>query len=272
MAINDKNIIKDDFWLNIAAEEVYDSFKTRNDAIERLQKLVVWIIGIYSSVSIASVLYAKPENWNQTVLVLFGTAFIFLIAGYVTSTIASMPHGKPFFANEVSDIRDAYNRAIRCSKRYLTSSISLIVIGSGFYGVAIFLLFSFKFLDSFSHHTQIKDSNSTHIFAIVKKHFDPVEKSFTFLVSTSPNSWNSFYIVHDSLIKGKKQIRDTLQIKNFNNQKSVWLFADSSGKLNFSLKNDFVYENNTFLEGTKIDTLPGVGEFLLSTIRSKLKF
>jgi hypothetical protein len=77
MAIESNNIVKDDFWINIAAELVYGGPDRIKDSAERLQKVIVWVFGVYSSLTIAGIIWGKKEDWNGWSLLFLGIGFVF---------------------------------------------------------------------------------------------------------------------------------------------------------------------------------------------------
>lgn len=147
MAANDTNMVSDSFWLNLGAEVVYKSLENHLAAVDRLQRTIVWILGIYSTIAIGSVVFTTKESWNDVALILFGLAFLFLIISYWVATATTFTRLEEFYGNAAASIRESYLAAVNRSTKAFTLAIVLCSIGVLLYSIALFFLFGSPMLN-----------------------------------------------------------------------------------------------------------------------------
>jgi len=219
------------FWLNFGAEQVYNSLQAGRDAADRLQRSIVWVFGIYSSIGIASAVFSKPQDWCVWALALFGTAFLFLVLGYWQATVASFASVENFYSNAEASVKEALTKAITRYKCRFNISITLTSIGTALYAVALLLQFSSPAVKALSPPAKAVD-NAT---LAVKGHLlKAADSTYAFQIQTRKNSWNEVILIRDTHAK-EKTVSDTLPIHMKDASRSLWLFVDSSGRIDFSI-------------------------------------
>ncbi|MDP9081662.1 MAG: hypothetical protein M3O71_29980 [Bacteroidota bacterium] len=113
MAINDTNVVSDPFWLNVGAEEVYNSTQNRKDAVQKLQATIAWVFTVYTATTMGSVVFAKKDDWNIYSLLLLGLAFMGLTIAYWQAMVAAFPVPESFYAADPASVRTAFNKAAK---------------------------------------------------------------------------------------------------------------------------------------------------------------
>jgi hypothetical protein len=233
MAVNDTNLVSDEFWLNLGAEQVYNTLQARKDSIDRLQKTIVWVFGIYSSITFVSVLFAKGQDWKPAVLLLFGISFLFLILAYWVASFASFSLPASFYASAAESVKSAFNKAVNRNSWAFNIAVILSGIGTIFYALALLCQFSSSFMDRIN-----KDkTNITHTdtFQIQYKIVDRQGMIANFLLSSKKNTLHRVFFIHDTIAK-KRNRNDTLPINCTGREKCGWVYTDSTNSARFSLK------------------------------------
>lgn len=141
MAINDKNVVNELFWVNYAAEKIYDSFATRAKAVENLQLFVKWIFSLFTAGGFVLVFFGKGE-FNCTTLVLFGIGFVLLIFSYFFSTESGYPVTKKVQPNEAAAIQKAYSEALQVSDGLFRKANNTCILGVFLMGIGTLIQFS----------------------------------------------------------------------------------------------------------------------------------
>lgn len=222
MAINDTNVISDPFWLNIGAETVYNSQQARKDAVARLQATIVWVLGIYTSTSIAGLIIKKKEDIALLALIFFAFAYALLIIAYYTATVSSFPVPESFYGADPASVRDAFNRSAKLANRRFKWAM--------FFTSAGVLLYSLALLSQFGNAALLKlsvDKYKPQELSISVSKPDG-NKTIIFSIKSQRSSWNQFLLMHDTTVN-KKTITDTIKIEKNGLWKDSWLFVDSTG-------------------------------------------
>lgn len=266
MAINDTNMVSDKFWLNIGAEVVYKSLENRAAAVDRLQKTIVWIFGVYSTITIGSAVFTTKESWCDTALLLFGLAFLFLIISYWVATTASFPQIKDFYGNAAESIRDKYVEAVNRSAKAFTWAIVLCSVGVLLYSIALFLQFG----------TPTFNKSRKALVSKVVKESDSLQvqlkrltaDTFALQIQSKTRSWINYTILSDTTIEQQiktDEIPFTVQSIKVN---TMWLYVDTSSKVN-QIMEVVIQPNRKYnLYVSRTDTLSNGS--VLYTVRKKI--
>jgi len=143
MAIEDKKIASETFWLNIAAESIYTTFEKRAAGVKNLKEVIAWAFAIFSATGFVGSVFGKAiENFNDKSLWCFGIAFFLLTFGYVFAGQAQYPVIKTYHPNDVSDISKAFGEAVKTQSKYFGIAAATTMLG--FFFVAMAILFLFK--------------------------------------------------------------------------------------------------------------------------------
>lgn len=257
MAIGDKIETDEDFWLNLGAEVIYNALQARKDAVDRLQKTIVWVFGVYTSISFASVMFGDKKSWDNDALTMFGFAFLFLIVAYWLATLAAFPSVKNFYANAQASVTEAFNKAINAQRRYFGWGIALSGIGTFLYALALLTQFS-----TGKRHPPVVQAADIPVKVDVKKLSD---NNFTIDVETKKNSWHELQLLQSAVANGKTT---TVPVPVEGTKTSVILKSDSTGHFHEQLPALKEGTSNTLLI-TRTDSVKG--DELLYTRRIKFK-
>lgn len=250
MPISDTNVVSDFFWLNLGAEEVYNSIQNRRDSIDRLQKAIGWVFGIFTSITIGSILFTKKEDWHPVALLLFGVSFLFLIWAYWKSTVASFPESASIYAGAPVSIQEAFNARVVKNNETFKSAVILTSIGVLFYSIALFVQFASP---SISKYFKAMENNSTNDSLDIKKmKVTNNENLISLQIFSKKNSWNNVSVMWDT-IKNNKIIEDTININKGGTEKTVWIYIDSTATQHIYL--DYNDKPNTIITVGRTDTI-----------------
>lgn len=267
MAVNDENQVSETFWLNIAAEQVYSTPANRNAAVERLQKTIVWVFGVYTSITVAGLLFAKSDAWNGWSLVFFGLAFFLLTVAYRVATMATFPVPESFYAEEAASVRDGFNKAISESNTRFEEAVGLCFTGVIFYSLAIFSLFASSALNRFTFSKAEKSNDDLRIE--LKK--DPCSThTYDVQILSAKNSWVGIRVLRGSTNQKDTIARDTLNIITNQRQKDLQVFVDSTQKIAFKLRVADTLKPVEYLVASRVDTLEQGGFIRVLTKTTKL--
>lgn len=153
MAIADRNITKDDFWLNIAAEIIYSSYEKHTKAVEGLQSLIKWVFGLFTTGSALLFFFPQANDFGSQSLTLFGLAFGVLTIGYFFATKSGFPLPVVFNSQEVESIKKSHNDMITAASKIFFRAVVMTFIG--------FLLLAMGILVQFGSSTLSKKNAST---------------------------------------------------------------------------------------------------------------
>jgi hypothetical protein len=142
MALADKNIANEAFWLNMAVENIYSSFVKRATSVKNLKEVITWTFTIFTGAGfVGSIFGTSIKNYNQTSLVLFALAFFLLTLAYVLAGQAQYPVSRTFHPNDVSDISNAFGAAVKIQTNYFRLAAGTTMAGFFFIALAILFLF-----------------------------------------------------------------------------------------------------------------------------------
>lgn len=230
MPPGDTNMISDAFWLNMGAEVVYKSLDNRIASVERLQKTIMWIFGIYSTITIGSAVFTSKESWNETALLLFGLAFLFLIISHWVATNAAFPRVQDFYGSAVASIRDAYLAAVNRSAKAFKWAIALCSVGVLLYSIALFL--------QFGSPAFIKNQKATEPEVVKEPDSLSVQvrplaaNTFALQIQSRKNSWVNYTVLSDTTVERQTKTDEvpfTIQSTKMN---TLWLHVDTSTRIN----------------------------------------
>jgi hypothetical protein len=265
MAISDKNIVSDNFWLNLGAEQVYGTLAARSAATDRLQKNIVWVFSIYTSIAIAGVVFSKKEDWNTYTLVSFGLAFLFLTISYWLASLSTFSHPESFYGSDVKSITTAFNNAIKSGNSYFNWATALCSAGVFFYSAALFLLFAYQAIAGFNKPAGVNLAAADSLYVVTTASHNP--NSYDIQIQCKKNSWVEVTALVDTTIL--QRIRsDTIAILGFVKQNSIQIYIDSTAKIIFHLQLDGSYKKGQYLMIKRTDTLESAT--LVRTISKKL--
>ena len=141
MAITDKHIAGETFWLNIAAENIYSTFEKRATSVKNLKLVIEWAFRLFLTGGFVLSIFGSIENFNLISLVLFGIAFFFLTASYALASQAQYPVTKEYHPNDVSDISIAFSSAVKTQADFFKWAAGMTLTGFFFLALAILFLF-----------------------------------------------------------------------------------------------------------------------------------
>jgi len=246
MAINDTNVVSDPFWLNIGAEEVYNSGPTRKDAVLKLQAAIAWVFTIYTATTMGSVVFAKKDDWNIYSLLLFGVAFMSLTMAYWLATIAYFPVPESFYAADPESVRTVFNNTAKRNNIRFKSAVILTSIGVFFYSIGLLAQFG---APVFKKHFGGTEKCAGLSATLVKSNN---AKMVALKICSTKNSWHQVWVLHDT-VANKKKITDTIVDDNCCFGNEHWLFADSTATCILKFKDP--QKRHVYVIINRVDTL-----------------
>lgn len=142
-------IINDKYWLDYAKQSVINSIKARNEGAAKLQKMVLWFWGLYTTsftIGISINLIDAPL-W---VLVFLGLPVITLIITYWLCVWTQLPIESTFDPRIPFEIKLGYNRSVTEKNRRFKFALAGTLISSIILASA---LFSLSFVKKKSNNT-----------------------------------------------------------------------------------------------------------------------
>jgi hypothetical protein len=260
MAISDKNEANDLFWLNMGAEVIYNSVQTRREAVTRLQQTIVWVFGVYTSISFASVVFSDKKHLDSTALILFGFAFAFLILAYWLATVAAFPALEAFYPNAVASIRTALTEALKKNSRWFNSAMALSGVGTLLYSLAILMQFASP---AFHPSKPVVADIAITINAIKTS---SMTNRYSISMASKKNAWHEVLLIHSMV--NKKTMVDTIPMSKDTKNKSLFVLTDSMGIARFTLP-ELKDETGNSLLIIRIDSVKG--DELIYTKKIKYK-
>jgi hypothetical protein len=129
-------LVDDSFWFGYSKTFVEGSAERRDKAAEVLQKLVLWLWGIYTaSTAIGFGLAGKELSFWSTVLI--ATASGVLILVYWGTVWVQVPSTYGFDPRSPTDIERTHSRIVRSKSRRLAFTLLMSVVAAVFVSVAI---------------------------------------------------------------------------------------------------------------------------------------
>ena len=245
MAINDQNVVSDPFWLNIGAEEVYNSTQNRKDAVQKLQATIAWVFSVYTLTTVGSVVFGK-NDWSMFALLLLGLAFMGLTLAYWQATVAGFPVPESFYAADPASVQAAFNNAGKRNNARFKTAVVLTSIGVFLYSAGMLAQFGSPVLKKYFGGAETCVGLSATAVKSDKG------KAIVLRLNSRKNSWNQVWVLHDTLVN-KKKIMDTLAVDSCVAAKEHWVFADSTATGVFKFKNPG--KPHLYAIITRVDTL-----------------
>jgi hypothetical protein len=142
MAITDKYIANETFWLNIAAENIYSSFEKRAASVSYLKKVIEWAFAIFTTTGFVGGTFGVSINGFSIIsLVCFGFAFSFLVFAYVLAGKAQYPVAKTYHPNDVADISKAFGQAVTEQTKQFKIASKVTIWGFLFLAFGVLFMF-----------------------------------------------------------------------------------------------------------------------------------
>lgn len=142
-------IINDKYWLDYAKQSVINSIKARNEGAAKLQKMVLWFWGLYTT-SFTIGVSINLINAPLWVLVFLGLPIITLIITYWLCIWTQLPIESTFDPRIPFEIKLGYNRSVKEKNRRFKFALVGTLISSIILALA---LFSLSFVEKKSHYS-----------------------------------------------------------------------------------------------------------------------
>ena len=253
----------------MGAEYVYNSVQNRKDAVDRLQKSIVWIFGIYSSITFASVLFSNKDEWNKTSLIIFSFSFLFLISAYWLGTMATLSKPESFYGGVATNIQTAFTNAFKKSNLLFTWAVTLCSIGTAIYIAALLLQFSYPFTFE-KNKVAASNINNSELLRLASYRNNSELNLIAFQLTTRKGSWNSVVLIHDSSNRNKFS-EDTIEIGNIQNKKILFLYSDTNSIVKFNINNVPAFKDHLYLLVTRTDTFNAIHQIVRYNLKYEVK-
>jgi len=142
MAISDKNQADAAFWCNIAAESIYNSADKRSRAAESLQKLVIWVFGLFATGGFVSTVFGQIKGFNDAALISFGIAFFLLTISYCIASNAQYPVAKSYKPADPVSIAQSFSQTVKMQAAIFNCAVITCSLGFFFLAGGILLQFA----------------------------------------------------------------------------------------------------------------------------------
>jgi len=145
--------LDDQYWFNYSETVITGSQKRREDAATAIQKLVVWLWGIYTaSTAIGFALSGKELMFWPTLMIAAASGALILV--YWGTVWVLVPVEIEFDPRSPTEIRNAYSEMIKTKSRRLNITLLLSVVAAVMVSVALVLASVSKPMDD--GDTQLK--------------------------------------------------------------------------------------------------------------------
>jgi hypothetical protein len=128
--------VDDAHWFAFSKTFVDSAIARRDAAAETLQKLVLWLWGVYTaSATVGFALSGKELSLGSTAVI--ASASVALILLYWATAWIQLPPLTQFDPRSPDDIRDAYNRVVLVKSRRLAFATALSLVAAAMVSVAL---------------------------------------------------------------------------------------------------------------------------------------
>lgn len=167
MAIGDKNnSTNPDFWMNLAAEHIYNSADRRTASVEALKAVILWAFGIFSAGGFTLTMFGALKDFDTYALYSFGIAFFLLTSAYYIASEAQFPRVEKFKLGEPGKIADAYSNTVKSQSAIF--KVASAITGIAFFFLAAGLLIEFYTIKNNNQQQTIVSTNDPFIKAGVE--------------------------------------------------------------------------------------------------------
>lgn len=128
--------IDDEYWFAWSKELVDSAFTRRDAALDRLQKLILWLWAIYTTFAATGFALADKELDTATALTV-GSASVVLILVYWSCVWAQMPIPVDFDPRSPTEIRAAHHALVKKKDRRMVVTVVLSLIAAALVAVAL---------------------------------------------------------------------------------------------------------------------------------------
>jgi len=151
------DIANDAFWLLYGKTAIEKSINSRNEAAEKLEKMVLWLWAIYTaSFTIGTTINAI--NAPTPVLILLSLPIITLIITYWMCTWTRMPIAASFDPRIPSEIKEGYNKGLKVKIMRFRWTLFSTLISAITLSAALFSLSFVEKKNAVSMEAFIKDN------------------------------------------------------------------------------------------------------------------
>lgn len=128
--------IDDLYWFNFSETLISNSQERPDKAAEKLQKLVIWLWGIYTSyAAVGFALSKKQFSILTTVLIVAASASLIVV--YWCTVWVQMPLFVQFDPRSPTTIKEAYESIVKAKRYRLNVTLSISVIASIMVSIAL---------------------------------------------------------------------------------------------------------------------------------------
>lgn len=128
--------INDDYWFSWSKQHLDDALERRNAAFSKLQNLVLWLWGIYTTFSAVGFALSTRDLELTTVIVI-STASILLISVYWACVWGQMPIPVEFDPRSPTEISEAHYCFIQKKDGRLKITMFLSLLAAASVGIAL---------------------------------------------------------------------------------------------------------------------------------------
>ncbi len=142
MAVENENIVSEKFWLNLAAENIYNSFEKRVASVTRLKEVIVWAFTLFTTGGFVIGVFGKVSEFPYYSLYLFGAGFALLTLAYVLAGEAQYPVTQQYHPNDTEGIARVFSAAVNKQSAFFKLAAGITFLG--FLAIAFAILFLFS--------------------------------------------------------------------------------------------------------------------------------
>lgn len=128
--------VNDSYWFDYSKKFVDGAVERRDKAAEVLQKLVLWLWGIYTaSAAIGFGLAGKELDFWPTILIAAASGLLILV--YWCTVWVQIPKAYGFDPRSPTEIEETHSRIVLSKSRRLTFTLFMSVVAAVFVSIAI---------------------------------------------------------------------------------------------------------------------------------------
>jgi hypothetical protein len=234
--------IDDEFWFAYSRARVTAAIQARIDAAAKLQTLIVWLWGIYTTSATVGIALSKT-SYPLFVIILIVLPSPILIAANWSATWAQLPVTIDFKDVVPKTIKESYQRELKAKNSRINKVLILSFVAALFVAVALIGASASKetIPPNFQAYLLTKDNNNV---VAVSGHF-PADTNIIVRIVSVQKSANTIEAEEFPYITNKSgNLQESITMKSAGNKYDVTIEWTDKGGLTHSLKRTVVSQSD----------------------------
>lgn len=129
------------FWLNLAAESIYNSAEKISKSCETLKTIIGWTFGLFATGGFVITTFGNLPKYSIYTLYSFGIAFFLLTIAYALSAEGQYPVVKEYNDHDPFQIKKVFGGAVALQASRFRTAATITFVGFFFLGLGILIQF-----------------------------------------------------------------------------------------------------------------------------------